>query len=223
MTPDLLPADWRAVLADEFDKPYFTALTAFVADERAAHAVYPPAFDVFQAFHATPFDAVEVVLLGQDPYHGEGQAHGLCFSVRPGVKPPPSLVNMFKELQSDQGCPQPRDGCLSVWAARGVLLLNAVMTVRAAMPNSHKNQGWETFTDAVLDALNRRPRPMVFALWGGYAQKKAKRITQTGHRIVQAAHPSPLSASKFRGCKPYTAINAALADIGRPGLYWCLP
>ncbi|MGL4553704.1 MAG: uracil-DNA glycosylase, partial [Gemmataceae bacterium] len=142
MTPDQLPPDWREALAAEFGKPYFPALAAFVAAERAAHAVFPPAEDVFSAFRATPFAAVRVLLLGQDPYHGEGQAHGMCFSVRPGVRPPPSLVNMFKELKTDLGCPVPKHGNLSAWASRGVLLLNAVLTVRQATPNSHKDQGW---------------------------------------------------------------------------------
>ncbi|MGL4551313.1 MAG: uracil-DNA glycosylase, partial [Gemmataceae bacterium] len=175
------------------------------------------------AFLATPFDAVRVLLLGQDPYHGEGQAHGMCFSVRPGVRPPPSLVHRFKELKTDLGCPVPKHGNLSAGASRGVLLLNAVLTVRQATPNSHKDQGWETFTDAVIDALNARDKPVVFALWGGYAQKKAKKVKSPQHRVVKAAHPSPLSAAKFLGSKPYSAVNAALEEAGQPPLDWCVP
>ena len=223
MTPEQLPADWRKVLAAEFDKPYFADLAEFVAQERAKHAVFPPEADVFSAFRATPFDAAKVLLLGQDPYHGEGQAHGMCFSVRPGVRKPPSLVNMFKELQADQGCEIPKDGDLTAWAGRGVLLLNAVLTVRQASPNSHKDKGWEKFTDAVIDALNEREKPVVFALWGGYAQKKAKKVTHERHRVVKAAHPSPLSAAKFMGSKPYAAINAALEEVGEGKIDWCVP
>src|SRR5262249_46041135 len=154
-----------------FDKDYFTELRAFLAKERAAHTVYPPEADVFNAYKATPFDKVKVLLLGQDPYHGEGQAHGMCFSVRPGVRKPPSLVNMFKELHDDLGCKVPNHGCLQGWAERGVMLLNAVLTVRAGEPNSHKNQGWEHFTDATIKALNERDKAVVFLLWGAYAQK----------------------------------------------------
>jgi uracil-DNA glycosylase len=220
MTPDRLPADWQEVLAAEFEKPYFTALREFVTRERASHTVFPPEEDVFNAFTATPFAAVKVLLLGQDPYHGPGQAHGMCFSVRPGVKPPPSLVNMFKELHSDKGCPISTTGYLLPWAQRGVLLLNAVLTVRQAEPNSHKDRGWETFTNAVIAALNEREKPVVFALWGAYAQKKAKLVTQPQHRIVSAAHPSPLSAAKYLGSKPYSAIDAALAATGHDPIDW---
>jgi uracil-DNA glycosylase len=223
MTPEQLPADWRKILAAEFEKDYFKDLLAFVNAERQAHTIFPPEEDVFSAFRATPFNAVKVLLLGQDPYHGEGQAHGMCFSVRPGVRPPPSLVNMFKELKSDQGCAIPKNGDLTPWAKRGVMLLNAVLTVRQATPNSHKDRGWEKFTDAVIDALNDREKPVVFALWGGYAQKKAKKVKNPQHRVVKAAHPSPLSAAKFLGSKPYSAINAALEEAGQPKLDWCLP
>ena len=212
MTPDRLPADWRDALADEFAAPYFANLTAFVAEQRAEHTVYPPDADVFSAFRATPLNKVKVLLLGQDPYHGAGQAHGMCFSVRPGVRPPPSLANMFRELHDDIGCKVPNNGYLIQWAERGVLLLNAVLTVRAGEPNSHKGHGWETFTDAVIRTLNERTEPVVFALWGGYAQKKAKKVTGGQHRIVTAAHPSPLSAAKFMGSKPFSAIDAALGE-----------
>ncbi len=221
MTP--LPADWQAILADEMHKPYFAALQKFVSAEREAHAVFPPPDDVFNAFRHAPYDKVKVLLLGQDPYHGEGQAHGLCFSVRPGVKPPPSLVNIFKELKSDLDCPTPKNGDLTAWADRGVMLLNAVLTVRAHEPASHAKHGWETFTDAVIRALSQREKPLVFALWGGYAQKKAKLIDAERHRVVTAAHPSPLSAKKFLGSKPFSAINDAHGDVGQQPIDWRLP
>lgn len=220
MSPDQLPADWRTVLADELAKPYFADLQTFVSEQRAAHTVYPPEEDVFNAFRATPFEQVKVLLLGQDPYHGAGQAHGMCFSVRPGVRPPPSLVNMFKELHDDLGCKIPNNGYLQPWAERGVLLLNAVLTVREREPNSHKDRGWEKFTDAAIAALNGRDRPVVFALWGAYAQKKAKLVKAAQHRVVKAAHPSPLSAAKFMGCRPYSAINAALEEVGQGPIDW---
>jgi uracil-DNA glycosylase len=223
MSPDQLPADWQAILADEFDKPYFKELQAFLAKEREEHTVYPPEEDVFNAFNATPYKKVKVLLLGQDPYHGPGQAHGMCFSVRPGVRPPPSLVNMLKELHGDQGCKIPNHGNLEEWALRGVMLLNAVLTVRRGEANSHKNHGWEQFTDAVIKALDAREKPVVFVLWGAYAQKKAKLIKGEQHRIVKAAHPSPLSMAKFMGSKPYSAINTALEDVGEMPLDWCIP
>jgi uracil-DNA glycosylase len=217
-----LPPDWRKALAEEFDKPYFQELTEFVAGEREAQTVYPPEGDVFNAFKATPYDKVKVLLLGQDPYHGPGQAHGMCFSVRPGVRPPPSLVNMFKELHDDVGCKIPNHGYLAPWAERGVMLLNAVLTVRAGEPTSHANRGWEKFTDAAIRALNERERPVVFLLWGGYAQKKKKLITER-HRIVMSAHPSPLSMKKFLGSKPYSSANEALEELGEEPIDWCLP
>jgi uracil-DNA glycosylase len=217
-----LPADWRAVLGDELKQPYFKKLQEFVDGERAGHTVYPPEADVFNAFKFTPYEKVKVLLLGQDPYHDEGQAQGLCFSVRPGVRPPPSLVNMFKELHDDLGCRIPDNGSLVLWAERGVMLLNAVLTVRAHSPNSHKDKGWEHFTDAAIRALNDRPRPVVFALWGGYAQKKQKLIAPP-HRVVTAAHPSPLSVKKFRGSRPFSAINKALEELGESPIDWQLP
>jgi uracil-DNA glycosylase len=223
MSGNDLPADWRAILADEFDKPYFKELQEFLDEERKNHTVYPPPEDVFNAFKATPFDSVKVLLLGQDPYHGPGQAHGMCFSVRPGVRPPPSLVNMFKELHDDLGCTIPNHGYLHAWAERGVMLLNAVLTVRRGEPNSHKSQGWEKFTDAVIRALDAREKPVVFVLWGGYAQKKEKLVKGKQHRIVKAAHPSPLSMAKFMGSKPYSAINTALAEVGEEPIDWQIP
>lgn len=218
-----LPASWMSVLADEFSRPYFRDLKSFVDEERRAQQVFPPPDDVFNAFRLTPFEKVRVLLLGQDPYHGEDQAHGLCFSVRPGIKPPPSLVNMFRELQSDLGCRIPSHGCLTRWAEQGMLLLNAVLTVRAQSPNSHRGKGWETFTDAVIRALAARPDPVVFVLWGAYAQKKARLLEGSRHRILRAAHPSPLSARKFFGSRPFSAINAALRELGGPEVEWQLP
>jgi uracil-DNA glycosylase len=218
-----LPGEWRAVLDGELNQPYFKALKQFVDSEREQATVYPPEGDVFNAFKYTPYDAVKVLLLGQDPYHGPNQAHGLAFSVRPGVKPPPSLVNMLKELHNELGCRVPNNGCLIPWAECGVMLLNAVLTVRAGEPNSHKDKGWERFTDAVIGALNARPKPVVFALWGAYAQKKKKLIDAPPHRIVTAAHPSPLSAKKFLGSRPFSAINQSLEELGEGPIVWQLP
>lgn len=218
-----IPASWRPVLADEVQKPYFRELEERVAAERRAGPVFPPEQDVFSAFEHTPYANVSVVLLGQDPYHDDGQAHGLCFSVRPGVKPPPSLANMFRELQSDVGCTPPDHGCLAGWAEQGVLLLNTVLTVRAHEPNSHKGIGWETFTDAVLRKVNEKEETVVFALWGGHAQKKAKLIDDRRHRVHKTAHPSPLSArSGFFGSKPFSAVNRALREAGRREIDWQL-
>ena len=219
-----LPASWQPALGEELSKPYFQQLQQFVADERRQHTVFPPDEDVFNALRYTPYDQVRVFLLGQDPYHDDGQAHGLAFSVRPGVKPPPSLVNIFKELRDDVGCRVSNNGYLVPWAEQGVLLLNAVLTVRAHTPNSHKNRGWETFTDAVLRAVNAKPDPVVFVLWGGYAQKKLSLIDTARHTVLQSAHPSPLSArSGFFGSKPFTAINEALKATGKPEIDWQIP
>ena len=217
-----LPEDWHDILADELHQPYFRQLGDFVNEERRHHDVFPPLEDVFNAFKLTPFASARVLLLGQDPYHGPGQAHGLCFSVRPGVRKPPSLVNIFKELNADLGVPIAKDGNLDAWAKHGVLLLNAVLTVRANEPNSHKNQGWERFTDAVIQKLNEREKPVVFALWGGFAQKKEKLVTNERHAVVKAAHPSPLSAKKFLGSRPFSAINAALEARGQDPIDWNL-
>lgn len=222
MSPDQLPESWRHVLQGEFAKPYFADLMQFVNGERAAHQVFPPEADVFNAFEATPFERVKVLLLGQDPYHDDGQAHGMCFSVRPGIKPPPSLVNMFKELRDDLGCTIPKTGYLAPWAEQGVMLLNAVLTVRAHEPNSHKDKGWERFTDAVIAALNERADPVVFVLWGAYAQKKGKLIDESRHPVIKSAHPSPLSAKKFFGSRPFSAINKALEGLGKEPIAWQL-
>ncbi len=224
MRPDDLPPSWSEVLADEFQQPYFQRLTDFVHRERAEAAVFPPPEDVFSAFQLTPFDQVRAVLLGQDPYHGEGQAHGLCFSVRSGVTPPPSLLNMFRELESDLGVPRPRHGHLATWAEQGVLMLNTVLTVRAHQPHSHKGQGWEEFTDAVLRRINDRPQPAVFILWGSPAKKKLDLIDQQRHPVVTAAHPSPLSARNgFFGSRPYSRVNEALIALGQEPIDWRLP
>jgi uracil-DNA glycosylase len=221
MTP--IPGDWKAILADEVHKPYFHALREFVDRERRTHTVYPPEADVFNALKYTPCEKVKVVLLGQDPYHDEGQAQGLCFSVRPGVKMPPSLVNIFKELHHDLGCKIPDNGCLIPWAEQGVLLLNAVLTVRAREPNSHKDKGWETFTDAVIRAVDAKSEQVVFLLWGAYAGKKEKMIDTDRHVALKSAHPSPLSAKKFFGSKPFSQTNRALEEEGSEPIDWQIP
>jgi uracil-DNA glycosylase len=208
------------VLGGEFAKPYFHQLEQFVDAERKAHTVFPPEHEVFSALWQTPLERVQVVLIGQDPYHDDNQAMGLCFSVPAGVKPPPSLVNIFKELNNDLGCRIPNHGCLIDWAKQGVLLLNAVLTVRAHQANSHKNRGWEKFTDAVIQAINARPEPVVFVLWGNYAKEKCKLADPSRHRVITGAHPSPLSAVRFLGSRPFSAINRALADLGRKPIEW---
>jgi uracil-DNA glycosylase len=218
-----LPQSWRPHLDAELEKPYFRALREFVDGERRAHTVYPPEDEVFAALELTPYARVKVMILGQDPYHGPGQAHGLAFSVRPGVTPPPSLRNIFRELRDELECPVPRDGSLVPWAKQGVLLLNAVLTVRAGEPNSHQGKGWETFTDAVIRAVNERPGPVVFVLWGGYAAKKEALIDAGRHVVLRSAHPSPLSAKRgFFGSRPFTKVNAALEDGGQAPVDWCL-
>ncbi len=219
-----LPASWQTALGPELEKPYFAQLRAFVDGERAEHTVFPPEEDVFSAFGHTPYEQVNVLLLGQDPYHDNNQAHGLCFSVRPGIKPPPSLVNMYKELKSDLGCAIPNNGYLVPWAEQGMLMINAVLTVRAHTPNSHKGKGWEQFTDAVIRAVNDKDSQVIFVLWGAYAQKKAALIDASRHVIIQSAHPSPLSAKNgFFGSKPFSKINAALRDAGKPEIDWQIP
>jgi uracil-DNA glycosylase len=219
-----LPNSWQSILAAELTKPYFTKLQTFLAEERLTQTIYPPEEDIFSAFALTPYEQVNVLLLGQDPYHAKNQAHGLCFSVKPGIKPPPSLVNMYKELKQDVGLEIPNHGYLITWAKQGILMLNAVLTVREHTPNSHKNQGWEIFTDAVISQVNEKTDPVVFVLWGGYAQKKLKLIDTSRHIVVQSAHPSPLSARNgFFGSKPFSAINSALRSCGKPEIDWQLP
>jgi uracil-DNA glycosylase len=221
MTP--IPPGWREELAEEVKEPYFQRLHEFVDLERQAHVVYPPERDVFNALNYTPYKNVKVVLLGQDPYHDEGQAHGLCFSVRPGVKPPPSLVNIFKELNRDLDCKVPNNGCLTPWAEQGVLLLNAVLTVRAHQANSHKGKGWETFTDAVIRHVDAKDERVVFLLWGAYAQKKEEMIDTKKHVVLKSAHPSPLSARKFFGSRPFSKTNKALEEADMKPIDWQIP
>jgi uracil-DNA glycosylase len=221
MTP--LPASWAPRLADEVQQLYFRDLQEFVAQERRCHEVYPPADKVFAALELTPLESVKAVLLGQDPYHGTGQAHGLCFSVLPGVRKPPSLVNILKELNADLGCPIPPHGCLVTWAENGVLMLNAVLTVRSGEPNSHKGWGWEKFTDAVIRLVSARDDPAAFLLWGSHAQAKKKLIDMDRHAIFEAPHPSPLAAKRFAGCRHFSKVNAQLAAWGRPPIDWRIP
>jgi uracil-DNA glycosylase len=219
-----IPATWLPHLRDEIAKPYFVALQQFVAAERAHHQVFPPDEQVYTAFELTPFDAVRVVILGQDPYHDVGQAHGLAFSVRPGVKLPASLRNIFKELHDDLGIPPSKNGCLTPWAEQGVLLLNTVLTVRAHQANSHRGKGWETFTNAVIERLSNRTDPIIFVLWGKPAQAKKKLIDTDKHVILEAAHPSPLSAHHgFFGSKPFSKIDATLTAWGKAAIDWQLP
>ena len=208
-----VPRDWAEAVGAEFAKPYFQSLSAFVDGRRAAGPVLPPEEEVFAAFRATPFSRVRVVLLGQDPYPGAGLAHGLCFSVRPEAKIPPSLKNVFDELEAELELSRPSIGDLRPWAERGILLLNAVLTLDAGRPASHAKKGWETFTDTVIRAVSARSTPVVFLFWGGYARKKKKLVDLARHRVVEGAHPSPLSVKLFRGSKPFSAVNAALAEF----------
>jgi uracil-DNA glycosylase len=215
---------WDDLLADEFEKDYYKALRQFLIAEYKAGPVYPPATDIFNALKATPYEKVRVVILGQDPYHGPGQAHGLCFSVRKGVKAPPSLVNIFRELNADLGCPIPSHGYLMHWAEQGVLLLNTCLTVREGKPNSHKGKGWETFTDRVIELLNGREEPVVFLLWGANAQAKIPMITNPNHLILKAPHPSPLSAhAGFFGCRHFSRANSFLSAHGEGTVDWAIP
>ena len=218
--------DWNPILRVEFAKPYWSPLQSFVAEERSKVAVYPPKDEVFAALHLTPFADTKVLILGQDPYHGPGQAHGLCFSVRPGVPSPPSLVNIFKELRDDLGLPIPTHGNLDRWARQGVLLLNTTLTVRAHAAASHQGKGWETFTDAVIDAVAAKAERVVFVLWGAAARKKKPRIQSVGadrHVVIESAHPSPLSAHNgFFGSGPFSRANSALVEAGRAPIDWSL-
>lgn len=203
--------DWDSILADEWEKPYYKKLRAFLKEEYATRTIYPDMHDIFNALKYTSFADTKVVIIGQDPYHGEGQAHGLCFSVKKGVTPPPSLKNIYKELHSDIGFEIPNHGELVSWAKQGVLMLNNVLTVREAMPNSHKGMGWEIFTDRVISELNKKETPVVFLLWGANAQKKAEIIDNPLHHKLISVHPSPLSASRgFLGCKHFSKTNEIL-------------
>ena len=219
-----LEPEWKAALAEEFSKPYMLELKAFLRQEAAkSKKIYPRGPDIFNAFNHTPLSKVKVVLLGQDPYHGPGQAHGLCFSVRDGVPPPPSLKNIFKEMHSDLGVPIPATGNLTPWADRGVLLLNTVLTVEHSKAGSHRNRGWEKFTDRAIEILSERKQPIVFLLWGSFAQAKAPMIRVPPHAILKAPHPSPLSAHNgFFGCRHFSKTNALLKKWGEKEIDWSL-
>lgn len=215
--------DWNPVLRAEFAQPYWAELQAFVDVERQAGPVFPPATEVFAALHLTSFADVKVVILGQDPYHGVGQAHGLCFSVRPGTGLPPSLRNIFRELHDDLGVDVPRSGDLTAWARQGVLLLNTTLTVRAGQAASHQGRGWEHFTDQVIRAVDAKPEPVVFILWGAAARRKKALIDTSRHAVIESAHPSPLSASNgFFGSRPFSRANEALVAAGRDPVDWSL-
>jgi uracil-DNA glycosylase len=218
-----IPDSWLPALADETTQSYYQQLYRFVGEERQKFKVFPPGGDVFNALRYTPFEQVRVVIIGQDPYHDDNQAHGLAFSVRPGVAVPPSLLNIYKELRDDVQFHVPNHGCLIPWAEQGVLLLNAVLTVRAHQANSHQGKGWENFTDAVLRAVNNRMDSVVFLLWGSYAQRKAEWIDSSRHTVLKAPHPSPLSATRgFFGCAHFSKTNAALQAAGQSAINWQL-
>ncbi len=213
--------DWAEKLKPEYSKPYYRKLFDFVGNEYATHTVFPPGDDIFNAFHLTPLKNVKVVIIGQDPYHEVGQAHGLSFSVKPGVDIPPSLLNIYKELHEDLGCYIPDNGYLVKWANQGVLLLNAVLTVRAHEAASHQNKGWEEFTDSVIRIINEEDRPIVFLLWGSFARSKKKMLTNPNHLILEAPHPSPLSAYRgFFGCKHFSKANEFLKKSGLSAIDW---
>jgi uracil-DNA glycosylase len=220
----ILSNDWAPLLEEEFQKSYYLRLRAYLAEQYNQATIYPDKHDIFNALHYTPYHEVKAVILGQDPYHGFGQAHGLSFSVQPGIPAPPSLQNMLKELREDLGCRIPNNGHLASWAKQGVLLLNTVLTVREAAPNSHKGQGWEAFTDRIISLLNERETPVAFVLWGNHAQQKQQLITNSRHCIIKSVHPSPLSAHRgFMGSKPYSKVNAFLRNIGSLEIDWQLP
>ncbi len=213
--------DWLGAVGKEFQQPYYLELYQFLKAEYSKSVIYPDADDIFNAFHFTPFHNVKVVILGQDPYHNEGQAHGLCFSVKPQVEIPPSLVNIYKELQDDLGCFIPNNGYLEKWARQGVLLLNTVLTVRAHQANSHQGMGWERFTDAVIRAVNEQDRPVVFLLWGRPAQQKRSMLNNPKHLVLEAPHPSPLSAYRgFFGCRHFSKTNEFLQNNGLETIDW---
>lgn len=215
--------EWDSILAEEFQKDYYKKIRYFLKKEYAEQTIYPSMEDIFNALRYTSFSAVKVVVLGQDPYHGPGQAHGLCFSVRPGVEPPPSLKNIFRELETDLGLAPPLGGTLTKWAQQGVLLLNTVLTVRRGQPNSHRNLGWTTFTDTVISKLNDRAQPVVFLLWGGNARGKKPLITNPDHLILEASHPSPMSVyGGFFGCRHFSKCNAFLKQHGIAPIDWNL-
>lgn len=220
-----LHESWKAPLLPEFEADYMARLEAFLLGEKAAgKQIFPNSEEWFRALELTPLEKVRVVILGQDPYHGPGQAHGLCFSVQPGVRPPPSLVNIYKELQTDLGISRPHHGFLEHWSTQGVLLLNSVLTVEMTKAASHRGKGWEKFTDAVIRLVNAKTDPVVFMLWGNYAQKKADFVDSARHLVLKAAHPSPLSAHNgFLGCRHFSQCNAFLENKGLPPIDWALP
>ena len=220
-----LEPSWKERIGAYLERPEMQALSAFLrAEKQRGKVIYPPGPEIFAAFDHTPFDKVRVVILGQDPYHGPGQAHGLCFSMRPGVPPPPSLQNIFKEIERDLGISPPDHGCLTPWADRGVLLLNAVLTVERGLAASHQGKGWEGFTDAAIDALNREREGLVFLLWGSYAQRKGQLIDGRRHCVLRSVHPSPLSAHRgFLGCGHFSAANRYLETHGHAPVDWSLP
>jgi len=220
-----LDPSWKAPLLPEFESAYMAALRAFlVAEKKSGKRVFPKGSEWFRALDLTPLDKVRVVILGQDPYHGEGQAHGLCFSVQPGVRPPPSLVNIYKEIESDLGIRPPAHGFLEHWAQQGVLLLNSVLTVEQGQPASHQGKGWERFTDAIVRLVNARETPVVFMLWGNYAQRKAEFVDAQKHLVLKAAHPSPFSAHNgFLGCRHFSKANVFLESKGLAPIDWALP
>ena len=216
-----IEAGWKEALTAEFSKAYFLQLKAFLKEEkRAGQLIYPPGKQIFAAFDSTPFDQVKVVIIGQDPYHGPGQAHGLCFSVLPGVAIPPSLRNVYQELRDDVGFTLPNHGYLQKWADQGVLMLNAMLTVRASQAGSHRKKGWEQFTTAAIQALNMKKEGIVFLLWGRYAQEKGAVIDRSRHHVLTAAHPSPLARTGFRGCRHFSQTNALLEQQGKGGIDW---
>ncbi|WP_042354505.1 uracil-DNA glycosylase [Bacillus rubiinfantis] len=220
----ILKNDWAPFLEVEFTKPYYQQLRKFLYQEYKTKQIYPDMYDIYNALHYTPYSGTKVVIIGQDPYHGPGQAHGLSFSVKPGVGIPPSLKNIYKELEADLGCYIPNNGYLVKWAQQGVLMLNAVLTVRAGSPNSHQGLGWENFTDKVIETLNGRKTPVVFILWGNFAQQKQQLITSSHHFILKSPHPSPFSANRgFFGSKPFSRTNAILRKIGMEAIDWQIP
>jgi uracil-DNA glycosylase len=219
----VIEAGWKSVLMDQFQSPYFRTLKEFLVEENKKYTLYPPGRLIFNAFHRTPFDQVKVVILGQDPYHGKGQAHGLCFSVPQGIPKPPSLVNIFKELQADLSIAIPEHGTLDKWADQGVLLINATLTVRDSQAGSHQKHGWETFTNRVIEVVSQEKNGVVFLLWGRFAQAKESLIDSSKHLILKSAHPSPLSAyNGFFGCKHFSLTNDYLEKQGNPGIDWAL-
>ncbi len=217
----LIPDDWQQHLNNEFEQDYWKKLESFLAEEMENETIFPPKEDMFSAFAATPYDKVKVFIVGQDPYHDHNQAHGLCFSVRTGVKLPPSLRNIYKELEADMGIPFSTDGCLTAWAKQGILMINTSLSVRAHQAASHSKRGWETFTDAVISKVNEKTEPVIFVLWGNHAAAKEKLIDNSKHHIIKSAHPSPLSARRgFFGSRPFSRINAQLEQNGMEPIDW---